>query len=142
MGRERVKENMGRISPVNFGTVLKWSAGAAITLWMIITIYQSFIIVDPDQYGFLAADVQSQMQNCTGNFQQRYDCKEEIIEAKQHRSFVVWGGKVALVFGPPAVLWFLVTWATRETKKKGPAPRARSATGATRRPAQPKKPVR
>jgi hypothetical protein len=110
---------------------------------MAITIWQSFFVVDPDQFGPMAEDVQQQMKNCSGNYQQRSDCKEAILDAKQQHSFLAWGEKVATIFGPPAILWFLVAWATKNNEPVPPTPRRRVASGnPPRRPGQTKRPGR
>lgn len=93
--------------------VAKWIAMTASTVWVCAMIYQMFLTIDPDDYGFLAPDVQQQMDNCGGTFQQRYDCKEAIIIAKGHRSFMIWMGKVALILGPPMALAAAASFATR-----------------------------
>jgi hypothetical protein len=89
-------------------TVLKWIAVVASLIWISVTFYQEFLDVDPDQYGFRSADVEARMKSCGGSFQQRYECKEAIIIAKGHDSFLLWVEKATLVLAPPLVLAFLL----------------------------------
>jgi hypothetical protein len=77
-------------------------------LWMALTIFQAFFDVDPNQYGFKAAEVEARMQACGGSFQQRYECKEAIMLAKQRAGFVGWLEKVAVIFSPPLLLALLI----------------------------------
>lgn len=89
-------------------STLKWIAVTASIIWMSLTFYQEFLDADPDQYGFRSADVETQMKACGGTFQQRYDCKEAIIIAKGHASFLIWTQKTALILLPPIILALLV----------------------------------
>jgi hypothetical protein len=93
---------------MNTRMVLKWIAIVASVIWIAVTFYQEFLDVDPDQYGFRSAEVEARMKSCGGSFQQRYDCKEAIIIAKGHDSFLLWVEKAALVLGPPLILAFLL----------------------------------
>lgn len=93
---------------MNTRMVLRGIAIAASVVWIAVTFYQEFLDVDPDQYGFRSADVETRMKSCGGSFQQRYDCKETIIIAKGHDSFLLWVEKAALVLGPPLILVFLL----------------------------------
>ncbi len=93
---------------MNGRMLLKWIALAACVIWIAVTFYQEFLDVDPDQYGFRSSEVESRMKACGGSFQQRYDCKEAIIIAKGHDSFLLWVEKSALVLGPPLILAFLL----------------------------------
>lgn len=114
---------------------IKIVAGIAIAAWLGVTIYQEFIIVDPDQYSFMSADVQAQMKSCGGSYQQRYECKDAIIRAKGQRSFGIWLEKVAVIFLPPAGLWALVVVATRQRRRTSP-----TSAATKRRPGPPRTP--
>lgn len=73
-----------------------------------------FFDVDPNQYGFRSPEIEQKMKNCAGSFEQRYKCKEALIIEKGHDSFMIWIAKMALVFGPPAILLGLVRVAIRQ----------------------------
>jgi len=70
-------------------------------LWIAYTIHQEFFDVDPDQFGFKSPEVEAEMKTCVGTFQERYLCKEAIIIAKQHESFLDWLQSALLILGPP-----------------------------------------
>lgn len=93
----------------------KWNlsrvAMAACVLWMGAAVYFQFFSVDPDQYGFRSPEVERQIQNCGGSFEQRYKCKDTLIIQKERGSFMIWVLKMVLVFGPPAALLALVRFA-------------------------------
>ena len=99
-------------------TVVRWIAVAASTAWITLTIYQEFIDVDPTQYGFKSAEVDTRLKSCSGTFQQRYDCKEAVIIAKGHRSFAIWAEKVALILGPPLIVGMLLNRLGQERSSK------------------------
>ncbi len=93
---------------------MKWVGLIATVLWMSVTIYVAFIDVDPDQFGFKSSEVEARMRTCGGTFQQRYDCKEAIILAKQHDSFLLWLKNVAWIIGPPMALAILFRLLNRD----------------------------
>ncbi|HVI49863.1 MAG TPA: hypothetical protein VM661_01490 [Candidatus Sulfotelmatobacter sp.] len=98
----------------DYRTVLNWVATAVCALWMGVTVYSQFFDVDPNQYGFRSPEIEQKMKNCSGSFEQRYKCKEALIIEKGHDSFLIWISKMALVFGPPAILLALVRVAVRQ----------------------------
>jgi hypothetical protein len=89
--------------------LIKRIAIACSVLWIAATFYQQFLEADPGKFGFRASEVEARMKTCGGSFQQRYDCKEAIIIAKGHDSFLLWVEKAALVLAPPLLLAFLLT---------------------------------
>ena len=97
----------------SFRKHLNWIVTLVCTLWMVGALYVQFIAVNPDQYGFRNPVIEQEMQNCAGSFEQRYNCKEALIIAKGHASFLIWLGKMALVLGPPVVVWNLLRLAAR-----------------------------
>ena len=80
----------------------------ASTLWIAATVYEEFFDVDPSLYGFENPEMETRLRTCTGTFLERYRCKEDIIIEKGHHDFLIWVVKVALVFGPPGVLFGLL----------------------------------
>ena len=98
----------------DYRVVLNWVATAVCALWMGVTVYSQFFDVDPNQYGFRSPEIEQRMKNCSGSFEQRYKCKEALIIEKGHDSFLIWISKMALVFGPPAILLALVRVAVRQ----------------------------
>jgi hypothetical protein len=104
---------------MNTRSILKWIALIASAIWMSVTTYQEFLDVDPTQFGFRSSEVEAQMKGCGGSFQQRYDCKEEIIIAKGYESFLVWVEKSTFVLGPPLMLALVLGWSSRD---KAPNP--------------------
>lgn len=98
----------------DYRVVLNWVATAVCALWMGVTVYSQFFDVDPNQYGFRSPEIEQKMKNCAGSFEQRYKCKEALIIEKGHDSFLIWISKMALVFGPPAILLALVRVAIRQ----------------------------
>ncbi len=104
----------------------------ASALWAAITIYQEFIDVDASQYGITSPEAKQRMENCTGNYQQRSACKEQILDEEQRSEFIPYLQKAAIVMVPPIALWYLVSRATRERAPKPEqpsAPRRRPAAG-------------
>ena len=91
----------------SFQKMLSWGVTAICAIWMGLTLYGQFLAVDPDQYSFRSPEIEQKMKDCAGSYEQRYKCKEALIIEKGHNSFMIWLGKMALVFGPPAVLWNL-----------------------------------
>jgi hypothetical protein len=79
-----------------------------------VTVYSQFFDVDPNQYGFRSPEIEQKMKNCAGSYEQRYKCKEALIIEKGHDSFLIWISKMALVFGPPSILWALIRVAMRQ----------------------------
>ena len=98
--------------------------GLVSLFWALLTVYTEFIEANPNQYTFGSADVQQQMANCAGTFQQRYECKERILDAQQQRGFIVWGEKVAVILGPPLLLWALVGYTARQRRAGAEEPTA------------------
>ena len=86
-------------------TKLRWIAMAVSALWISYTLYSEFFAVDPTQYGFKSPEIEQDMKSCTGDFQTRYKCKESLIIDKGHESFIIWMGKMGLIFGPPLALF-------------------------------------
>lgn len=78
------------------------------TLWMAATVYTEFFIVLPGTYGYDTPEMQDRLSACTGTFLERYRCKDLVIIQKGRDDFLIWLEKVALVFGPPAVLFGLL----------------------------------
>lgn len=101
----------------DYRTILNWVATAVCALWMGVTVYSQFFDVDPDQYSFRSPELEQKMKNCSGSFEQRYKCKNDLIIEKGRDSFLIWLSKMALVFGPPAILWSLIGVATRQREK-------------------------
>lgn len=89
-------------------TAIKWLTTILSGLWMAWGIWLQFFNVDPTNFGFRSAEVEARMQECGGTFQQRYECKEAIILAKGHDSFVIWLEKVGFILGPPLLLAYVV----------------------------------
>jgi hypothetical protein len=98
-------------------TVVRWIAMMACVIWIGITFYQQFLSVDPDQFSFRSADVESQMKTCGGSFQQRYECKEAIIIDKGHDSFLIWAEKGCLILVPPLIVAFLLNRGTTPRRR-------------------------
>lgn len=95
-------------------SVLKWIASVASVIWIGATLYQEFLDIDPTEFGFRSAEVEARMKACGGSFQQRYECKEEIIIAKGHESFLVWVEKATFILAPPVILALLFNRNGRE----------------------------
>lgn len=103
-------------------------------IWGALTIYTEIIEADPDAYSIRSPEVRQQLENCTGTFAQRQACAERITEERQQLGFLVWCGKVAIILGPPLVLWGLTGLASRQRRgEPEPAPR-RPAPGPALRP--------
>jgi len=98
----------------DYRTVLNWVTTTVCALWMGVTVYSQFFDVDPSQYGFRSPELEQKMKNCSGSFEQRYKCKEALIIEKNNDSFLIWISKMALVFGPPAIVLALVRVAIRQ----------------------------
>ena len=98
----------------DYRVVLNWVATAVCALWMGVTVYSQFFDVDPNQYSFRSPEIEQKMKNCAGSYEQRYKCKEALIIEKGHDSFLIWISKMALVFGPPSILWALIRVAMRQ----------------------------
>ncbi len=109
---------MTAVRGVDTYKAIRWVAVLASTVWICLTIYQEFIDVDPTQYGFKSAEVEARLKSCAGSFQQRYDCKEAVIIAKGHESFLIWIEKVALILGPPIIVAALLNRLGRESPAK------------------------
>lgn len=103
-------------------------------MWMALFVYTDFIDTNPALNSFDAPDVREQMQACNGNYQQRYECKESIIIAKNQGEFLIWLKEVAVIMGPPLVLWWLVQKATAQRQKAPQAPQRRRPATAPARP--------
>jgi hypothetical protein len=114
---------------MNSKTAIRWGAVLAIAIWLMGAIYIEFIDDDPLQYGITSSLAQQQMANCGGSYAQRSACKERILDQNQRSTFsTVWLLKVAIVFGPPALLWYLIVRLQRQPapppKKRKPAQRS------------------
>lgn len=118
---------------MNNKLILRVASLVTIAIWLVIAIWWQFILVPPDEYGIDSPVVQAQMAACTGTYQQRAECKEQIIDANERSVFsTVWLEKVGIIFLPPALLWYLLMQSEKERKRpagtrrrapKGPAPR-------------------
>jgi hypothetical protein len=128
-----VKDGEMAVQSMDSRTVLKWLAVIASAIWISVTIYQEFIEIDPTQYGFRSPEVEARMKACGGSFQQRYECKEAVIIAKGHDSFVIWMEKVALILGPPIVVAILIGRVGRERREPVDSHTARRTTPVARR---------
>ena len=103
--------------------LVRWGALVAIAIWLVGAFYFQFID-DDTGYGDKSVYAQQQMANCGGSYSQRSACKERILDQNQRDTFsTVWLLKVAIVFGPPALLWFLVLRLQRQAP--APAPKRR-----------------
>jgi hypothetical protein len=95
---------------------LKWAAIAFSILWVVINVYAEFIDEDPTENGFKSREVESRMQNCGGNFHQRYECKESLVLAKQRASFILWSERLTITFGPPIGISLLFRMANKRRR--------------------------
>jgi hypothetical protein len=86
----------------------------ASAVWIVLSVYQEFLDIEPARYGFKSPEVEARMRNCTGDFHQRYDCKEAAILAKGRDSFLIWMWKMVIVIGPPAAVGLLINYALRD----------------------------
>jgi hypothetical protein len=114
----RINSEDGTAQTMTTRMLLKWIATFASILWIAATIYQGFFAVDPTQFGFRSTEVEARMKSCGGSFQQRYDCKEEIIIAKGYDSFLLWVEKATLVLAPPLILGLFFNRTGREKPPK------------------------
>ncbi len=104
-----------------------------IVLWSGFFTWTEIIEADPDEYSIKSPAVKQQLESCSGNFQQRQACAERITTSRQQLGFLVWCEKVAIILGPPLILWGLVNYATRQRaagQQPASAPR-RTAAAAT-----------
>jgi len=116
-------------------------------VWASLTFYSEIILEDPDQYSIKSARVKQEMANCSGTFAQRQECAERITDAQEQLGFLVWCEKLAIILGPPLVLWGLLGYSARQrrTEPEMPAAPRRLAGGTGRtmhRPATPRGPER
>jgi hypothetical protein len=103
-----------------------------IVIWAGFFTYTEIIDADPDEYSIKSPAVKQAMQSCSGNFQQRQACAERISTDRQQLGFLVWCEKVAIILGPPVVLWWLTSLATRQrTGRPQPVPAPRTSAAAT-----------
>ena len=104
--------------------------GVISLVWASLFAWTEIIDADPDQYSIKSARVKQEFANCNGTFQQRQECAERITEAQQQLGFLVWCKKVAIVLGPPLVLWGLMGLWTRQQQRSPTAPPRRVAAAA------------
>lgn len=78
--------------------------------------YAEFFIADFEA-GTRSPEVWRKMETCSGSFQERYDCRSAILLADQRSSVLVLFKKSLIVFGPPIMLGFLVSWTGRRRDK-------------------------
>lgn len=107
-----------------------------IVIWAGFFTWTEIIDSDPDEYSIKSPQVRQQLESCAGNFQQRQACAERITTSRQQLGFVVWCEKVAIILGPPIVLWWLMSLATRQRSRRpqpAPAPRRTAAANTTGR---------
>lgn len=99
--------------------------GIVSLLWASLFTWTEIIDQDPDQFSIKSAKVKQEFANCSGSFAQRQECAERITEAQQQLGFLVWCEKVAIILGPPLVLYGLVNLLNREQRSapEEPAPR-------------------
>jgi hypothetical protein len=90
-------------------------------IWASLFTWTEIIDADPDKYSVNSPEFKQELANCAGNFAQRQACAERIAEAHQQLGFLNWLEKVAIILGPPVVLWGLLAYATREANRE-PAP--------------------
>ena len=110
--------------------------GVISLVWASLFTWTEIIDADPDQYSIKSTRVKQDLTSCNGTFQQRQECAERITEAQQQLGFLVWCEKVAIILGPPLVLWGLMGLWSRQLGRSptAPAPRrvAPAAAGAAR----------
>lgn len=90
-------------------------------IWASLFTWTEIIDADPDAYSVNSPEFRQELANCAGNFAQRQACAERIAEAHQQIGFLNWLEKVAIILGPPLILWGLLAYATREASR-APAP--------------------
>lgn len=90
-------------------------------IWASLFTWTEIIDADPSVYSINSPEMRQRLASCAGNFAQRQECAEKIAEELQQRGFLDWLEKVAVILGPPLVLWGLLAYATREANRE-PAP--------------------
>lgn len=90
-------------------------------VWASLFTWTEIIDANPDVYSIQSPEMRQRLASCAGNFAQRQECAEKIAEELQQRGFLDWLEKVAIILGPPLVLWGLLAYSTREANRQ-PAP--------------------
>jgi hypothetical protein len=101
--------------------VLSIVVGIVSLFWGALFTWTEIIDASPNQYSINSPEMKQRLANCSGNFEQRQACAEQIAEQLQQRGFLVWCKKVALILGPPLVLWTLMGVYNRQQERE-PAP--------------------
>ena len=118
------------MSPRVLGIVV----GIVSLIWAGLFTWTEVIDASPTEFSINSPEMKQRMSNCSGNFEQRQLCAEGIAEELQQRGFLVWCKKVALILGPPLVLWGLMSLLNRRidgapAPARRPLPPRRLATG-------------
>jgi len=100
--------------------------GIVSLLWASLFTWTEIIDADPDQFSIKSARVKQEFANCSGSFAQRQACAEEITNRQQQIGFLVWCKKVAIILGPPLVLYSLVGVLNRQRSRAPEQPMPRS----------------
>lgn len=108
--------------------------GIVSLIWASLFTYTEIIDADPDQFSIKSATVKQEFANCSGNFQQRQACAEEITNRQQQIGFLVWCKKVAIILGPPLILYGLVGLLNRQRRMVPAAARAPRRTAGDNMP--------
>jgi hypothetical protein len=88
-------------------------------VWMAWAVWDQFLTLPADEIAnHSSAVVQDRMQDCSGTFRQRYECKNLIIVESDRSTFFQMVGRIAIVVVPPLLLWGALTLADR---RRGPA---------------------
>jgi hypothetical protein len=99
---------------------LKWAVTAGSLLWMVFmgwlmvaTLPQSAVV------NHSSSVVKDRMSDCAGSYQDRYDCKEQIIIESGRDTFFILTGRFLLVILPPLLA---TGWLSSHLRKHPPQP--------------------
>lgn len=89
-------------------TALIWSATGASLLWIVLSGWLMVATLPEnavENHG--SSTIKDRMSDCTGNFRDRYECKEQIIIKGGRETFAIVLGRFLLVLVPPilASVW-------------------------------------
>ncbi|MDK9721872.1 MAG: hypothetical protein OEL53_11875 [Rhodospirillales bacterium] len=97
------------VAKVKRAQKFRYMAMAAGLVWIFFMGWGEFFPPSHESY-FQEQRLARKLEECKGQkASQRFDCKSDLLVGKQSSDFMDWTKRVAIVFGPPLLLIWLVT---------------------------------
>jgi len=102
---------------------LGYVVGIISLIWGALFAWDLVIDASPNQFSINSPEMKQRLANCSGSFEQRQSCAEKIAEELQQRGFLAWSKNLAIILGPPVVLWTLLGVYNRQRDREPAEPR-------------------